>query len=82
MNNQLLANLFLLQLSQTLPGRERDFKLTYSAIVERCHKQTAKSHACRNRFKLGHHLIFGRKFHYEDHRQEPSKNQKFQYRRL
>ena len=62
--------------------RERDFKRIYSSTFERCREQTARSHAYRNRFKLGHHLDVGQKVLYENHRQDLSKSQKLQQRRL
>ena len=62
--------------------RERDFKRIYSATFERCREQTARSHAYRNRFKLGHHLDIGQKVLYENHRQDLLKSQKLQQRRL
>ena len=62
--------------------RERDFKRIYSSTFERCREQTARSHAYRNRFKLGHHLAVGQKVLYENHPQDLSKNQKLQQRRL
>ena len=52
------------------------------ARFERCREQTARSHAYRNRFKLGHHLEIGQKVLYENHRQNLSKSQKLQQRRL
>ena len=80
--NQLLDNLFKPQLSQALLERKRDFKRIYSATFERCREQTARSHADRNRFKLGHHLDIGQKVLYENHPQALSKSQKLQQRRL
>ena len=53
--NQLLDNLRP-QLSHALLEREREFKRIYSATFERCREQTARSHAYRNRSKLGQHL--------------------------
>ena len=82
LKNQLLDNLLRPQLSHALPERERDFKRIYSATFERCREQTARSHAYRNRLKLGQHLEIGQKVFYEKHRQELSKNQKLQQRRL
>ena len=70
------------QLSQALLDRERDFKRIYSSIFERCREQTARSHAYRNRFKLGHHLDVGQKVLYKNHRQDLSRSQKLQQRRL
>ena len=82
MKNQLLDNLLRPQLSQALLERERDFKRIYSATFEKCREQTARSHAYRNRFKLGHHPEIGQKVLYENHRQDLSKSQKLQQRRL
>ena len=76
MKNQLLDNLLRPQLSQVLLGWERDFKCIYSATFGRCRKQTAQSHAYRNRFNLGHHLELGQKVLYENYRQDLSKSQK------
>ena len=45
-------------------------------------KQTTKSHAYRNRLKLGQHLEVGQKILYENHRQDLSKSQKLQQRRF
>ena len=80
--NQLLDNLLRPQLSHALLERERDFKRIYSATFERCREQTARSHAYRNRFKLGQHLEIGQKVLYENHPQDLSKSQKLQQRRL
>ena len=82
LKNQLLDNLLRPQLSHALLERERDFKRIYSATFERCREQTARSHAYRNRFKLGQHLETGQKVLYENHRQDLSKSQKLQQRRL
>ena len=82
LENQLLDNLLPPQLSHALLERERDFKGIYSATFERCREQTARSHAYRNRFKLGPYLEIGQKVLYENHRQDPSKSQKLQQRRL
>ena len=82
LKNQLLDNFLRPQLSHALLERERDFKRIYSATFERCREQTARSHAYRNRFKLGKHLEIGQKFLYENHRQDLSKSQKLQQRRL
>ena len=79
---ELLQNLLRPQLSQALLERERDFKRIFSSTFERCREQTARSHAYRNRFKLGHHLDVGQKVLYENHRQDLSKSQKLQQRRL
>ena len=82
LKNQLLDNLLRPQLSHALLERERNFKRIYSATFERCHEQTTRSHAYRNRFKLGHHLEIGRKVLYGYHRQDLSKKQKLHQRRL
>ena len=82
LKNQLLDNLLRPHLSHALLERERDFKKIYSATFERCCEQTARSHAYRNRFKLGQHLEIGQKFFNEIHRQDLSKSQKLQQRRL
>ena len=82
LKNQILDNLLKPQLSQALLERERDFKRTYSTTFERRREHTARSHAYRNRFKLGHHLDIGQKVLNENHRQDSSKSQKLQQRRL
>ena len=82
LKNQLLDNLLRPHLSHALLERERDFKRIYSATFERCREQTARSHAYRNCFKLGQHLEIGQKVLYENHRQDLSKSQKLQQRRL
>ena len=82
LKNQLLESLLRPQLSHALLEREGDFKRIYSAISERCREQTARSHAYRNRFKLGQHLEIGQKVFYKNHRQDLSKSQKRQQRRL
>ena len=79
---ELLQKLLRPQLSQALLDRERDFKRIYSSTFEQCREQTARSHAYRKRFKLGHHLAVGQKVLYENHRQDLSKSQKLQQRRL
>ena len=56
--------------------------MIYSATFERCRKQTARSHAYRNRFKLGQHLEIAQKVVHENHRQGLSRSQKLQPRRL
>ena len=70
------------QLSQALLERERTFKQIYSSTFERCRKQTARSHACRNRFKLGHHLEIGQKVLYENDKEDLTRSQKLQQRKL
>ena len=82
LKNELLDNLFQPQLSQALLERERIFKQIYSSTFERCREQTARSHAYRNRFKLGHHLEIGQKVLYENHKQDLTRSQKLQQRRL
>ena len=82
LKNQLLDNLLRPQLSHALLEREPDFKRIYSATFENCREQTARSHAYRNRFKLGQNLEIGQKVLYENHRQDLSTSQKLQQRRL
>ena len=82
LKNELLDNLLQPQLSQALLERERTFKQTYSATFERCREQTARSHAYRNRFKLGHHLEIGQKVLNENHKQDLTRSQKLQQRRF
>ena len=77
-----LDNVLRPQLSQVPLERERDFKRIYSATFERCREQTAGSHACGNKSELGHHLELEQKVLYENRRQDLSKNQKLQQRRL
>ena len=80
--NELLQKLPRPQLSQALLDRERDIKRIHSSTFERCREQTARSHAYRNRFELGHHLDVGQKLLYENPRHDLSKSQKLQQRRL
>ena len=80
--NELLEKLLHLQLPRALLDRKRDFKRIYSSTFERCREQTARSHANRIRFKLGHHSDVGQKVFQENHRQNLSKCQKIQQRRL
>ena len=82
LKSQLLDNLLRTQLSHALLERERDFKRIYSATFERCSDQTARSHAYRNRLKLGQHIEIGQKVLYENHRQDLSKSQNVQQRQL
>ena len=82
LKNELLDNLLQPQLSQALLERERNFKQIYSSTFERCREQTARSHAYRSRFKLGHHLEIGQKVLYENHKQDLTRSQKLQQRRL
>ena len=78
----MLDKLLQPQLSQALLERKRTFKHTYSSTFERCREQTARSHAYRNRFKLGHHLEIGQKVLYENHKQDLTRSQNLQQRRL
>ena len=61
LKNELLDNLLQPQLSPALLERERKFKQICTSTFKRCRDWTARSHAYRNRFKLGHHLEVGRK---------------------
>ena len=80
--NELLDNLLQPQLSQALSERKRTFKQIYSSAFEQCREQTTRSHAYRNRFKLGHHFEIGQKTLYENHKQDLTRSQKLQQRRL
>ena len=82
LRNELLDNLLQAQLPQALLEKERTFKQIYSSTFERCREQTARSHAYLNRFKLGHHLEVGQKVLYENHKQDLTRSQKLQQRRL
>ena len=82
LKNELLDNLLQPQVSQALLERERTFKQIFSSNFERCREQTARSHAYRDRFKLGHHLEIGQKVLYENHKQDFARSRKFQQRRL
>ena len=82
LKNELLDNLLQPQISQAILERERTFKQIYSSTFERCREQTTRSHAYRNRLKLGHHLEIGQKVLYENHKQDLTRNQKIQQRRL
>ena len=77
LKNELLDNLLQPQLSQALLERERTFKQIYSSTFERCREQTARSHAYRNRFKLGRHLQIRQKVLYENHKQDLTRSQSF-----
>ena len=77
-----MDNLLQPQLIQALLERERLFKQLFLTTLERCRDQTARSHAYRNRFKLGHHLEIGQKVLYENHKQDLTRSQKLQQRRL
>ena len=65
-----------------LLDQKRDVKRIYSSAFERCREQTARSHAYRNRFNLGHYLDVGQKVLHQNHQKELSKSQKLQQRRL
>ena len=80
--NELLDNLLQPQLSQAPLEKERTFKQIYSSTFDLCREQTARSHAYRNRFKLGHHLEMGQKVLYQNHKQHLTRSQKLQQRRL
>ena len=82
LKNELLDNLLQPQLSHALLERERTFKQIYSSTFDGCREQTARSHVYRNRFKLGQHLVIGRKVLYENHKQDLTRSQKLQQRRL
>ena len=82
LKNKLLDNQLQAQLSLALLERERTFKQIYSPTFERCREQTTRSHAYRSRFKLGHHLEIGQKVLYENHKQNLTRSQKLQQRRL
>ena len=82
LKNELLDNLLQPQLSQALLEKERNFKQIYSSTFERCREQTARSHAYRNGFKLGHHLQIGQKVLYQNHKQDFTRSQKLQERQL
>ena len=51
-------------------------------LLERCREHTARSHADRNRTKIGQHLEIEQKVLYENHRKDLSKSHKLQQRRL
>ena len=82
LKNELLDNLLQPQLSQALLEREQTFKQIYSSTFERCREQTARSHAYRNRINRGHHLEIGQKVLFESHKQDLTRSQKLQQRRL
>ena len=82
LKNELFDKLLQPQLSQALLEKERTFKQIFCSTFERCREQTARSHAYRNRFKLGHHLEVGQKVLYENHKQDLTRSQKLQQRRL
>ena len=78
----MLDNLLQPQLSPALLERERTFKQIYSSTFGRCREQTARSHAYRNRFKLRRHHELGQKELYQKHKQDLTRSQKLQQRRL
>ena len=82
LKNELLYNLLQPQLSQALLERERTFEQIFSSTFERCREQIARYHAYRNRFTLGHPLQIGQKVLYENHKQDLTRSQKLQQRRL
>ena len=82
LKNQLSDNFPRPQLSLALLEQKLDLKRIYSAILDRCREQTARSHAYRNQFKLGKHLEIGQKVLYKNYRQDLSKSLKIQQRRL
>ena len=82
LRNELLDNLLQPQLFQALLEREPTFKHIYSSTFERCREQIARSHAYRNRFKLGHHLEIGQKVLYKNLKQNLTRSQNLQQRRL
>ena len=82
LRNELLVNLLQPQLSQALLDRERTFKQIYSSTFEQCREQTARSHAYRNRFRLGHYLEIGQKVLYENYKQDLTRSQKLQQRKF
>ena len=82
LKNKLLDNLLQPQLSRPLLESERTFKHIYSSTFEQCREQAARSHAYRNRFKLGYRLEIGQKILYKNHKQDLTRRQKLQQRRL
>ena len=78
----MLDNLLQPQLSEALLQRERTFKQIYSSTFERYREHAGRSHAYRNRFKLGHHLELGQRVLYENHKQDITRSQKLQQRRI
>ena len=82
LKNELLDNLLPPQFYQALLERERTSKQIFSSTFERCREQTARPHAYCNQFKLGHHLEIGQKVLYENHKQDLTRSQKLQQRRL
>ena len=82
LKNDLLDNLIQPQLSQALLEREPASKKIYSSTFERRREQTVRSHAYRNRLKLGHDVEAGLKKLYENHKKDLTRSQKLQQRWL
>ena len=82
LKNESLDNQLQPQLSQAHLKRERHITPFYSSTFEQCQEQTALSHGYRSRFKLGHHLELGQKVLYDNHKQDITRSQKLQQRRL
>ena len=70
------------QFSHALLERERDLKRISSATFDRCRGQRARSHAYRKGFKLGQCFAIGQKVLYKTFRQDLSRGQNLQQRRL
>ena len=79
LKNQLLDNLLRPHLSRSLSERKRDFKRFYFRNVSRAE---ARSHAYRNRIKLGQYIEIGQKILYPNSRQDLSNSRKIQQQRL
>ena len=82
LEDQLLDNLLRPQLSHALMERKGGFKRICSTSFERCRDQIVRSHAYTNRFKVGQHLEIRQKVFYKNHRQNLSKSEKLQQRKL
>ena len=82
LKNQLLDNLLRPHFFQSLLERDRDFKGFYSTTIERCPEHIARFHAHKNQFKLRQHIERGQNVLHEIHRQDFSRSQNFQQRRL
>ena len=78
----MLDNLLQPQLSPAFLERKHTFNQIYSSKFERCRKQTARSHTYRNRFKQLYHLAVGQKVLYKIRKQDLSRSEKLQLRRL
>ena len=79
---ELLNNFLRPQLSQALLDEELDFRRNCSSLPELWPEQTTRAYACRKKLQVGHHLEVGQKLFYEAQRQDSSKMQKLQQRRL